>query len=203
MQAVLPALPHRRRCARRTRGGNSSTRSVRVADADLIFEMIVSALRLAFGAREPGRPQSPRNARAEGDASTRFQTCSRPTAPLGRPRSSVRHATRTVDPLYDQDRAGRPAGLAEREWMVITGGRPRDHGGRDRGRGGLTNSFGVRYQASVSKPRPSQFSSTATPKLVVFPLLLPRASSRFIKEADGFVLLPGGFRPRSTRHSSY
>ncbi len=96
--------------------------------------------------------------------------------------------TEPDDPLYDQARAF-AAAIATRDWQVITGAGPgiMEAGIEGAGPG---RAFGVSirlpFEASTS-----QFIA-GDPKLVNFRYFFTRKLA-FIKEADGFVLLPGGY----------
>jgi uncharacterized protein (TIGR00730 family) len=96
--------------------------------------------------------------------------------------------TQPDDPLYEQARDF-AAAMAARDWMVITGAGP---GIMEAGLDGAgpDHAFGVSirlpFEASTS-----QFIA-GDPKLVNFRYFFTRKLA-FIKEADGFVLLPGGY----------
>ena len=96
--------------------------------------------------------------------------------------------TEPDDPLYHQARQF-AAAIAAREWMVITGAGPGIMEAGIEG-AGSDRAFGV----SIRLP----FEAATTgfiaddPKLINFRYFFTRKVS-FIKEADGFVLLPGGF----------
>jgi hypothetical protein len=96
--------------------------------------------------------------------------------------------TEPDDPLYGQARA-LAAAMAARDWMVITGAGPGIMEAGIEG-AGPERAFGVSirlpFEASTS-----QFIA-GDPKLVNFRYFFTRKLS-FIKEADGFVLLPGGY----------
>ena len=96
--------------------------------------------------------------------------------------------TRPDDPLYAQTRS-LAASLAERGWMVITGAGPGimaaglEGAGRDR-------SFGVNIRLPFEQGANEFIASD--PKLVEMKYFFTR-KLMFIKESDGFVVLPGGF----------
>src|SRR2546430_10364972 len=92
------------------------------------------------------------------------------------------------DPLYEQTVA-LAQGLAEVDWMVITGAGPGIMEAGIEG-AGAANSFGV----SIRLPFEAATTQVLAdhPKLVNFRYLLTRKVT-FVKEAHAFVLLPGGF----------
>jgi uncharacterized protein (TIGR00730 family) len=92
------------------------------------------------------------------------------------------------DPLYDQARRF-AAAIAERDWMVITGAGPGIMEAGIEG-AGPDRAFGV----SIRLPFEATSSQLIAddPKLLSFRYFFTRKLA-FIKEADGFVLLPGGF----------
>jgi uncharacterized protein (TIGR00730 family) len=157
----------------------------RVADADLIFEMVVSALRLA------SEPANRGDLKIANAALKEMRHAFNVFAPYRSTRKAAIFGsarTRTVDPLYDQTvRVARR--LAEHEWMVITGAGPGIMEAGIEG-AGPDNSFGVGIKLPFEAAT-SQFLD-GDPKLVVFRYFFTRKLT-FIKEADGFVLLPGGF----------
>jgi hypothetical protein len=156
-----------------------------VPDTDLVFEMVVSALGLARDGANRGDLKIANAALKE----------LRRSFSLFAPYREVRKAaifgsarTRSDDPLYAQTvRMARA--IAARDWMVITGAGPGIMEAGVEG-AGVENSFG----AGIRLP----FEATTTefladdPKLIVFRYFFTRKVT-FIKEADGFVLLPGGF----------
>ncbi|HUV09504.1 MAG TPA: TIGR00730 family Rossman fold protein [Acidimicrobiia bacterium] len=96
--------------------------------------------------------------------------------------------TEPDDPLYDLARRF-AAGIAERDWMVITGAGPGIMEAGIEG-AGPDRAFGV----SIKLPFETVTSGFIAddPKLINFRYFFTRKVS-FIKEADAFVLLPGGF----------
>jgi uncharacterized protein (TIGR00730 family) len=96
--------------------------------------------------------------------------------------------TQPDDPLYDQTRRF-AAAIAKRDWMVITGAGPGIMEAGIEG-AGPDRAFGV----SIRLPFEAATSQLVAedPKLVNFRYFFTRKLA-FIKEADGFVLLPGGF----------
>jgi uncharacterized protein (TIGR00730 family) len=155
------------------------------ANGDLVFELVVSALRLAREHTSRGDLKIANAALKEMRHA--FQTfgpyrSERKVSIFGSAR------TKPDDPLYDQTRRF-AAAIVEHDWMVITGAGPGIMTAGIEG-AGPENSFGV----SIRLP----FESAATqyladdPKLVNFRYFFTRKLA-FIKESDGFVLLPGGF----------
>ncbi len=157
----------------------------RIDDSDLIFELIVSALRLAH---EPANRGDLKIANA---ALKELRHAFNVFAPYRSTRKAAIFGsarTRSVDPLYDQtvEVARR---LAEHDWMVITGAGPGIMEAGIEG-AGPDNSFGVGIKLPFEAAT-TQFLD-GDPKLIVFRYFFTRKLT-FIKEADGFVLLPGGF----------
>ncbi len=155
------------------------------ADADLIFELVVSALRLARDHADRGDLKIANAALKEMRYSFRVfapYRAARKCAIFGSAR------TRADDPLYEQTRR-LAAALAEREWMVITGAGP---GIMEAGLEGAgpEQSFGVSIRLPFESAT-SQFLA-GDPKLMNFRYFFTRKLA-FVKESDGFVLLPGGF----------
>jgi uncharacterized protein (TIGR00730 family) len=156
-----------------------------VGDADLVFELIVSAVRLA-------RDRATRGDLKIANAALKEM---RYAFAVFEPYRSARKAaifgsarTRRDDPLYAQTVA-LARELAAADWMVITGAGPGIMEAGIEG-AGAANSFGV----SIRLP----FEATTTqfladdPKLVNFRYFFTRKVT-FVKEAHAFVLLPGGF----------
>jgi uncharacterized protein (TIGR00730 family) len=156
-----------------------------VRDTDLVFEMIVSALRLA-------RDRATRGDMKIANAALKEM---RYAFAVFEPYRSARKAaifgsarTTRDDPLYQQTVA-LARGLADVDWMVITGAGPGIMEAGIEG-AGAANSFG----ASIRLP----FEAVTTqfladdPKLVNFRYFFTRKVT-FVKEAHAFVLLPGGF----------
>ena len=153
--------------------------------ADLIFELIASALLLA-------RDQVDRGDLKIANASLQelrhaFQTfapyrAARKVGIFGSAR------TRPDDPLYRQTVRFADA-MAARDWMVITGAGPGIMEAGIEG-AGSENAFGVAIRLPFESPT-SQFVAD-DPKLMRFRYFFTRKVT-FVKESDGFVLLPGGF----------
>jgi uncharacterized protein (TIGR00730 family) len=154
-------------------------------DADLVFEMIVSAVRLARDRASRGDLKIANAALKEMRYAFAvfepFRTA-RKAAIFGSAR------TRRDDPLYAQTVA-LARGLAESDWMVITGAGPGIMEAGIEG-AGAANSFGVSIRLPFEAVT-TQFLAD-DPKLVNFRYFFTRKVI-FVKEAHGFVLLPGGF----------
>ena len=155
------------------------------ANQDLVFELIASALRLARDGADRG------DLKIANAALKEMRYTFHVFAPY-------RHALKVAmfgsartepdDPLYEQARAF-AAAMAERDWMVITGAGP---GIMEAGLEGAgpDHSFGVSIRLPFEASS-SQFIA-GDPKLVNFRYFFTRKLA-FVKEADGFVLLPGGY----------
>jgi uncharacterized protein (TIGR00730 family) len=156
-----------------------------VPDSDMIFELIVSAVRLARDRAQRGDLKIANSALKEmryAFAVFEPYRAARKAAIFGSAR------TTRDDPLYAQTVA-LARELAQADWMVITGAGPGIMEAGIEG-AGAANSFGV----SIRLP----FEATTTqfladdPKLVNFRYFFTRKVT-FVKEAHAFVLLPGGF----------
>jgi uncharacterized protein (TIGR00730 family) len=156
-----------------------------VRDGDLVFELVVSALRLALDRASRGDLKMANAALKEMRyAFSVFAPyrASRKAAIFGSAR------TKQDDPLYAQTvRLARD--LAEADWMVITGAGPGIMQAGIEG-AGVANSFGV----SIRLPFEAVTSAFLAddPKLVNFRYFFTRKVT-FVKESHAFVLLPGGF----------
>jgi uncharacterized protein (TIGR00730 family) len=156
-----------------------------VRDGDLVFELVVSALRLALDRATRGDLKMANAALKEMRyAFSVFAPyrASRKAAIFGSAR------TKQDDPLYAQTvRLARD--LAEADWMVITGAGPGIMQAGIEG-AGVANSFGV----SIRLPFEAVTSAFLAddPKLVNFRYFFTRKVT-FVKESHAFVLLPGGF----------
>ena len=153
--------------------------------ADLIFELIASALLLAKDKVDRGDLKIA-NASLQ-ELRHAFQTfapyrASRKVGIFGSARTSP------DDPLYTQTVRFANA-MAERDWMVITGAGPGIMEAGIEG-AGAENAFGVAIRLPFESPT-SQFVAD-DPKLMKFRYFFTRKVT-FVKESDGFVLLPGGF----------
>ncbi len=156
-----------------------------IDDADLVFEMIVAAVGLARDRADRGDVKianaSLQELRRSFQVFAPYRTI-RKAAIFGSAR------TKSHDPLYTQTVEVARA-LADRDWMVITGAGPGIMEAGVEG-AGADNSFG----AGIKLP----FESVTTeflendPKLIVFRYFFTRKVT-FLKEADGFVIMPGGF----------
>ncbi|MET0920086.1 MAG: TIGR00730 family Rossman fold protein [Acidimicrobiia bacterium] len=154
-------------------------------DADLVFELVASALRL-------GRDRADRGDLKIASAALKEM---RHAFHVFAPYRSARKVaifgsarTRADDPLYLAARDV-AAALAQRDWMVITGAGPGIMEAGIEG-AGPERSFGVSIKLPFESTT-SQFFD-GDPKLVNFRYFFTR-KLEFIKESDAFVLLPGGF----------
>jgi hypothetical protein len=154
-------------------------------DRDLIFELIVSAVRLGRDNAERGDLKMANAALKEmryAFAVFEPYRAARKAAIFGSAR------TRRDDPLYAQTfRLARA--LAEADWMVITGAGPGIMEAGIEG-AGPANSFGVSIRLPFEAAT-TQFLAD-DPKLVNFRYFFTRKVI-FVKESHAFVLLPGGF----------
>lgn len=156
-----------------------------VPDSDLLFELVVSAVRLA-------RDRASRGDLKMANAALKEM---RYAFAVFEPYRSARKAaifgsarTTRDDPLYDQTaRVARR--LAESDWMVITGAGPGIMEAGIEG-AGAANSFGVSIRLPFEAAT-TQFLAD-DPKLVNFRYFFTRKVT-FVKESHAFVLLPGGF----------
>jgi len=153
-------------------------------NADLVSELVVSSLRLASDEADRG------DLKIANAALREMRNAFRAFAPFAdRRKVAIFGSARTQpdDPLYAQARET-AAGFAERDWMVITGAGP---GIMEAGvdGAGVDNSFGVSIRLPFETVT-SQFVA-GDPKLVNFRYFFTRKLT-FMKEAHGFVLLPGG-----------
>ena len=156
-----------------------------VHDSDLIFEMIVSAVRLARDHAQRGDLKLANSAlKEERYAFAVFEPyrSARKAAIFGSAR------TTRDDPLYTQTVALARA-LAEKDWMVITGAGPGIMEAGIEG-AGAANSFGVSIRLPFEAAT-TQFLAD-DPKLVNFRYFFTRKVT-FVKESHAFVVLPGGF----------
>lgn len=161
------------------------TRAGAAEHFDLVFEMIVSALRLARDRATRG------DMKIANAALKEMRYAFHVFAPYrGQRKVAIFGSARTMpeDPLYEQAR-GFAAAMAERDWMVITGAGPGIMSAGIEG-AGTENSFGVNIRLPFEAAT-SQFIAD-DPKLINFRYFFTRKLA-FIKESHGFVLLPGGF----------
>lgn len=159
--------------------------SMGLRDQDLVFEIIASALRL-------GRDEATRlDRKIVNSALKEMRYAFRVFAPYrGVRKVSLFGSARTQagDPEYAaaRDFARR---IAEEGWMVVTGAGPGIMEAGNEG-AGAEKSFGVNIRLPFeAKPNPAIADD---PKLINFKYFFTR-KLMFIKEADAFVLLPGGF----------
>jgi uncharacterized protein (TIGR00730 family) len=155
------------------------------ANADLVFELMASAARLAADRADRGDLKlanaSLKEMRHAFHVFAPYRAA-RKVAIFGSAR------TQPDDPLYEQARA-LAAQLAAHDWMVVTGAGP---GIMEAGLEGAgpEHAFGVAIKLPFESTT-SQFVD-GDPKLVNFRYFFTR-KLEFIKESDAFVLLPGGF----------
>ncbi len=154
-------------------------------NSDLVFELIVSALRLRQDAADRG------DLKVANAALKELRYAFHVFAPYrGERKVAIFGSARTEpdDPLYEQARRVADA-MSRRDWMVITGAGP---GIMEAGLEGAgpERSFGVGIRLPFEATT-SQFIA-GDPKLINFRYFFTR-KLEFMKEAHGFVLLPGGF----------
>jgi uncharacterized protein (TIGR00730 family) len=152
---------------------------------DLVFELVTSALRLALDGASRG------DLKVANTALKELRYAFQVFAPYRAARKASIFGsarTRPDDPLYDQARrlASR---LAEHDWMVITGAGPGIMTAGIEG-AGVENAFGVTIRLPFEATT-SEFLA-GDPKLVNFRYFFTRKLT-FVKESDGFALLPGGY----------
>jgi hypothetical protein len=155
------------------------------ANSDLVFELIASALRLRADAADRG------DLKVANAALKELRYAFHVFAPYRAERKvAIFGSARTEpdDPLYDQARRVATV-MARRDWMVITGAGP---GIMEAGLEGAgpERAFGVSIRLPFEATT-SQFIA-GDPKLINFRYFFTR-KLEFVKEAHGFVLLPGGF----------
>jgi uncharacterized protein (TIGR00730 family) len=141
---------------------------------DLIFELVVSAVRMARDRADRG------DLKITNAALKEMRHAFHVFAPYRSERKlAIFGSARTEpdDPLYDQARRLATA-MAAHDWMIITGAGP-------------DNAFGVSIRLPFEAAT-SQFIAEGDPKLVNFRYFFTR-KLEFIKEAHGFAMLPGGF----------
>ena len=154
-------------------------------DVDLLQEMITTCLRLVRDEADRGEMKLVNAALKEFAYSFSVFKKWR-----GHRKVSIFGSARTVpgDPVYDYTRRF-SAAISERNWMVITGAGPGIMAAGHEG-AGAEKSFG----ASIRLPLESEpnFFIQGNAKLINFKYFFTRKVT-FIKESDGFALLPGGF----------
>jgi len=156
-----------------------------IHDSDLVFELMVSAVRLARERVSRGDLKMANAALKEmryGFTVFEPYRSARKAAIFGSAR------TRRDDPLYEQTVA-LARELAAIDWMVITGAGPGIMEAGIEG-AGAANSFGVSIRLPFEAAT-TQFLAD-DPKLVNFRYFFTRKVT-FVKEAHAFILLPGGF----------
>jgi uncharacterized protein (TIGR00730 family) len=156
-----------------------------IHDPDLVFELMVSAVRLARERVSRGDLKMANAALKEmryGFTVFEPYRSARKAAIFGSAR------TTRDDPLYEQTVA-LARELAAVDWMVITGAGPGIMEAGIEG-AGAANSFGVSIRLPFEAAT-TQFLAD-DPKLVSFRYFFTRKVT-FVKEAHAFVLLPGGF----------
>jgi uncharacterized protein (TIGR00730 family) len=154
-------------------------------DADVVFELVVSAVRLARDHADRG------DLKLANAALKEMRYSFHVFAPYRAQRKvSIFGSARTQadDPLYDQARRF-AAAIAEREWMVITGAGPGIMEAGIEG-AGPDRAFGVSIRLPFETST-TQFLAE-DPKLVNYRYFFTRKLT-FLKESDGFLMLPGGF----------
>jgi uncharacterized protein (TIGR00730 family) len=154
-------------------------------DADLIFELVASALRLARDGADRGDLKIANAALKEMRHAFHVfapYRAARKVAIFGSAR------TQPEDPLYRQTR-DLAAALADLDWMVVTGAGPGIMEAGIEG-AGAEHAFGVSILLPFETTT-SQFMAD-DPKLINFRYFFTR-KLEFMKESDAFVLLPGGY----------
>jgi uncharacterized protein (TIGR00730 family) len=155
------------------------------ADADLIFELVASALRLARDSADRG------DLKIANAALKEMRHAFHVFAPYrAAPKVAIFGSARTQpdSPLYLQTRDF-AAAMAKLDWMVVTGAGPGIMEAGIEG-AGPENAFGVSILLPFETTT-SQFLAD-DPKLINFRYFFTR-KLEFIKESDAFVLLPGGY----------
>jgi len=153
-------------------------------NSDLVSELVVSSLQLASDEADRGELKIANAALRE------MRRAFRTFAPFAhRRKAAIFGSARTQpdDPLYAQAR-DTAAAFADRDWMVITGAGPGIMEAGVEG-AGVDQSFGVSIRLPFETVT-SQFVA-GDPKLLNFRYFFTRKLA-FMKEAHGFVLLPGG-----------
>jgi uncharacterized protein (TIGR00730 family) len=154
-------------------------------NSDLVFELVVSAVRMARDHADRG------DLKIANAALKEMRYAFHVFAPYRSERKlAIFGSARTQpdSPLYEQTRRLALA-MAAHDWMVITGAGP---GIMEAGLEGAgpDNAFGVSIRLPFEAAT-SQFIS-GDPKLINFRYFFTR-KLEFVKESHGFVLLPGGF----------
>lgn len=156
-----------------------------VADPDLAFELLVSAVRLA---REPVSRLDRKIANA---ALKEMRYAFRVFGPYRHIRKVSIFGSARVAPSDPEYATAREFGqmMAARHWMVVTGAGPGIMQAGNEGAGSEA-SFGVNI-ALPMEAKPNEFVADNA-KLINFKYFFTR-KLMFMKESDGFVLFPGGF----------
>jgi uncharacterized protein (TIGR00730 family) len=158
--------------------------SASAADRDLLFEMLVTVVRLADD--DPGRL----NLKITNAALKEMRQAFRVFRPFREvPKITIFGSARTrpEDPLYVQAR-DLAATLARQGWMVVTGAGPGIMAAGAEG-AGPDRSIGVNIRLPFEDANPF---IAADPKLVSMKYFFTR-KLMLMKESAGFVVLPGGF----------
>ncbi|HEX9505532.1 MAG TPA: TIGR00730 family Rossman fold protein [Acidimicrobiia bacterium] len=154
-------------------------------NADLIFELLASAVRLGHDRADRG------DLKIANAAIQEMRQAFHAFAPYRAARKvAIFGSARTEpdDPLYVQAK-DLAAAVAARDWMVVTGAGPGIMEAGIEG-AGPDQAFGVGIKLPFETTT-SQFFD-GDPKLMSFRYFFTR-KLEFIKESDAFVLLPGGF----------
>ena len=155
------------------------TRAGATGHVDLVFEMIVSALRMARDGAARGDFKIANSALKEMRYAFHVFSPYR-----GQRKVAIFGSARTMpeDPLYEQARAF-AAAMAERDWMIITGAGP---GIMSAGIEGAGINIRLPFEQGASE------FIAGDPKLVEMKYFFTR-KLMLMKESDGFIVLPGGF----------
>jgi hypothetical protein len=154
-------------------------------NADLVFEIVASALRLGLDRADRGDLKIASAALKEMRHAFHVfapYRAARKVAIFGSAR------TKPDDPLYVQTRE-LAAAVAARGWMVVTGAGPGIMEAGIEG-AGPEQAFGVSIKLPFEAATTQFFDGD--PKLINFRYFFTR-KLEFVKESDAFVLLPGGF----------
>ena len=155
------------------------------ANADLVFEIVASALRLGLDGADRG------DLKIANAALKEMRHAFYVFAPYRDARKvAIFGSARTQpdDPLYVQARE-LAAAVAARDWMVVTGAGPGIMEAGIEG-AGPEQAFGVSIKLPFEAATTQFFDGD--PKLVNFRYFFTR-KLEFVKESDAFALLPGGF----------
>jgi uncharacterized protein (TIGR00730 family) len=155
------------------------------ANADQVFEIVASALRLGVDGADRG------DLKIANAALKEMRHAFYVFAPYRMARKvAIFGSARTQpdDPLYLQTRE-LAAAVAARDWMVVTGAGPGIMEAGIEG-AGPEQAFGVSIKLPFEAATTQFFDGD--PKLINFRYFFTR-KLEFVKESDAFVLLPGGF----------